>query len=96
MRSVTIVVLAVAGIAFAFPAAASPSVSGETQARAAGPVVQFAQYDPNDRAKGTIGLGYTSKKSKTSKMEKDRDKQQSLLKQADQLRDRANDLRRSK
>jgi hypothetical protein len=29
-------------------------------------------------------------------MEKDRDKQQALLKQADQLRDKANDLRKQK
>ena len=75
MRPLTIAVLATAAIAMSVPVAASQSVVGETHARAAGPVVQYAQWDPNeynpnDRAKGIIGLGYKSKKSKTSKASK--------------------------
>jgi hypothetical protein len=70
MRSLTIAVLAIAGVAISVPVTASPSVLGETHARAAGDVVQYAQYDPNDRAKGIIGLGYKSKKSKSAKSKK--------------------------
>jgi hypothetical protein len=72
MRSLTVTALVIAGIAMSVPATASPTVSGDTHARAAGPVVQYAQWDPNlynpkDRESGIIGLGYKSKKSKTSK-----------------------------
>jgi len=73
MRSLTVTVLVIAGIAMSVPATASPTVSGDTHARPAqGPVVEYAQWDPNlynpnDRESGIIGLGYKSKKSKTSK-----------------------------
>jgi hypothetical protein len=53
-------VAGIAAMAMTVPAAASPTVWGETQARPAqGAVVQYAQTD-------IIGLGYESKKSKTS------------------------------
>ena len=67
MKPSTIAVLAIAGIAISAPAAASPTVSGETHARPAqAPNVQYAQYNPS----GIVGLGYKSKKSKTSKKPK--------------------------
>ena len=67
-----ILVSGIAAVAMSFPAAASPTVSGDTHARPAqGSYVQYAQYDPKDRAKGIIGLGYKSKKSKTSKKPSD-------------------------
>jgi len=73
MRPLTIAVLATAGIAMSVPVVASPSVPGETHTRAAGPVVHYAQWDPNlynpnDRAKGI--LRYKSNKSKTAKASK--------------------------
>ena len=78
MRSLTLAALGIAGIAISVPAAASPTVWGETQARPAqGVVVQYAQTD-------IIGLGYKSKKCKKSdkkcktktkpKSDKDKDK----------------------
>ena len=67
MKSLTIAVLAVAGIAISIPAVAFPTVFGETHARPAqAPSVQYAQYNPS----GIIGLGYKSKKSKTAKKSK--------------------------
>jgi hypothetical protein len=63
MKPLTMAVLAIAGIAISVPAGASPTVSGETHARPAQAVVQYAQTD-------IIGLGYKSKKSKTSKTSK--------------------------
>ena len=62
MRSLTVAMLTIAGIAISVPAGASPTVSGETHARPAQAVVH-AQTD-------IIGLGYKSKKSKTSKTSK--------------------------
>jgi len=70
MRALTITLLAMAGIAMTVPVVASPSVPDETHARAAGSVVQYAQYDPRDHAKGLIGLRYKSKKSKAAKSKK--------------------------
>ena len=68
-----ILVSGIAAVAISFPAAASPTVLGDTHARAAqGSYAQYAQWDrnlynPRDRSSGIIGLGYKSKKSKTSK-----------------------------
>jgi hypothetical protein len=68
MRSLTVAMLTIAGIAISIPAVASPTVLGETHARWAQGGAVVAQY--NDRASGLVGLNYKSKKSTSSKTSK--------------------------